>query len=102
MKTHTVKGADGINLHVREWGKPTDIEILLIHGWSQSHLSWAKQCEELAQKGHRIVALDLRGHGMSGAPLQAGQYMDGNKWADDIAAIIDQVALEKPILVGWS
>ena len=102
MKTHTVKGADGINLHVREWGKPTDIEILLIYGWSQSHLSWTKQCEELAQKGHRIVALDLRGHGMSGAPLQAGQYVDGNKWAGDIAAIIDQVALEKPILVGWS
>ena len=75
---------------------------ILALSWSQSHLSWAKQCEELAQKGHRIVALDLRGHGMSGAPLQAGQYMDGNKWADDIAAIIDQVALEKPILVGWS
>ena len=90
------------HLHVREWGKPTDIEILPIHGWSQSHRTWPKQCEELAQKGHRIVALDLRGHGMSGAPLQAGQYMDGNKWADDIAAIIDQVALEKPILVGWS
>jgi non-heme chloroperoxidase len=75
---------------------------LLIHGWSQSHLSWAKQCEKLGQKGHRIVALDLRGHGMSDAPLQPAQYVDGNKWADDIAAVIEQVALEKPILVGWS
>lgn len=102
MQTHTVKGADGINLHAREWGRPAGIPILLIHGWSQSHLSWSKQCDELGQRGYRVVALDLRGHGMSDAPLQADQYIDGNKWADDIAAVIDQVALDKPILVGWS
>ena len=49
-----------------------------------------------------MVALDLRGHGMSGAPAEADQYTDGDKWADDIAAVIDQLALDRPILVGWS
>jgi pimeloyl-ACP methyl ester carboxylesterase len=36
MKIHTVKGAAGVNLHVREYGKSTGIPILLIHGWSQN------------------------------------------------------------------
>ena len=102
MKIHTVKGAAGVDLHVREHGLSTGIPILLIHGWSQSHLCWSKQYESALKDEARIVALDLRGHGMSAAPLQSDQYTDGDKWADDIAAVIDELALDKPILVGWS
>jgi non-heme chloroperoxidase len=102
MKIHTVKGAAGVNLHVREYGKSTGIPILLIHGWSQSHLCWSKQYESPLKDDARIVALDLRGHGMSDAPEEVDQYTDGDKWADDIAAVIDELALDRPILVGWS
>lgn len=102
MKIHTVKGAAGVNLHVREFGKSTGFPILLIHGWSQSHLCWSKQYQSALKDEARIVALDLRGHGMSDAPLQTDQYTDGDKWAADIAAVIDELALNKPILVGWS
>jgi pimeloyl-ACP methyl ester carboxylesterase len=102
MKTHTVLGAAGVKLHVREYGKSTGVPILLIHGWSQSHLCWSKQYEGALKDEARIVALDLRGHGMSDAPAEADQYTDGDKWADDIAAVIDQLALDRPILVGWS
>lgn len=102
MKIHTVKGAAGVSLHVREFGKPNGIPILLIHGWSQSHLCWSKQYESTLKDDARIVALDLRGHGMSDAPMQMDQYNDGDKWADDIAAVIDELALDRPILVGWS
>jgi len=48
------------------------------------------------------VAYDLRGHGMSEAPLGPEHYSDGELWADDLAAIIDQLGLERPVLVGWS
>ena len=102
MKSHTVKGAAGVNLHVREFGKSTGFPILLIHGWSQSHLCWSKQYQSALKDEARIVALDLRGHGMSDVPLQTDQYTDGDKWAADIAAVIDELALIKPILVGWS
>jgi pimeloyl-ACP methyl ester carboxylesterase len=102
MKIHTVKGAAGVNLHVREYGNPAGTPVLLIHGWSQSHLSWSKQYESVLQDNARIVALDLRGHGMSDAPPQSDHYADGDKWADDIAAVIDQLDLDRPILVGWS
>jgi non-heme chloroperoxidase len=102
MKIQTVKGATGVSLHVREYGNPTGVPLLLIHGWSQSQLCWSKQYESSLKNDARIVALDLRGHGMSDAPLERDQYTDGDKWADDIAAVIDQLALDRPILVGWS
>ncbi|HKV47142.1 MAG TPA: alpha/beta hydrolase [Candidatus Acidoferrales bacterium] len=102
MKIHNVKGSSGVNLHVREWGQAAGIPILLIHGWSQNHLCWLKQYESDLQRDFCIVAFDLRGHGMSDGPLEAEQYTDGDKWADDIAAIIEQLALDKPVLVGWS
>ena len=102
MKIETVKGAAGVKLHVREYGKSTGVPILIIHGWSQSHLCWSKQYESALKDDARIVALDLRGHGMSDAPAEIDQYTDGDKWADDIAAVIDQLALDRPILVGWS
>ena len=50
----------------------------------------------------RLVAYDLRGHGMSEAPLEPEHYTDGRLWADDVAAIIEQLRLDRPVLVGWS
>ena len=102
MKIHTVKGAAGVNLHVREYGRSDGIPILFIHGWSQSHQCWSKQYASSLTNDARIAALDLRGHGMSDAPMEAEQYTDGDKWADDIDAVIDELSLDRPILVGWS
>lgn len=39
METYTVEGGGGLRLHVREWGNPEGLAILLIHGLSQSHQS---------------------------------------------------------------
>jgi non-heme chloroperoxidase len=102
MKVHTVEGGGGLRLHVREWGKPDGPPILFIHGWSQNHLCWAKQYESTLADEFRLVAYDLRGHGMSAAPLEAEHYTDAGLWADDVAAIIDRLALDPTVLVGWS
>ena len=102
MKIHTVEGGGGLRLHVREWGKADGPPILFIHGWSQNHLCWAKQYESALADEFRLVAYDLRGHGMSEAPLEPEHYTDAKLWADDVAAIIDQLGLDRPVLVGWS
>jgi pimeloyl-ACP methyl ester carboxylesterase len=102
MKIHSVGGGGGLQLHVREWGNPDGPPILFIHGWSQNHLCWMKQCESALADEFRLVAYDLRGHGMSEAPLEPEHYTDGELWADDVAAIIDQLRLDRPVLVGWS
>jgi pimeloyl-ACP methyl ester carboxylesterase len=99
---HTVTGGGGLRLHVREWGNPDGPPILFIHGWSQSHLCWARQYESDLGDEFRLVAYDLRGHGMSEAPLEPGHYTDEALWADDVAAILDALSLENAVLVGWS
>jgi non-heme chloroperoxidase len=99
---HTVVGAAGTKLHVREWGRLDRPPLLLIHGWSGNHLCWTRQTGSELSDEFRLVALDLRGHGMSEHPLDANQYTDSSLWAADIAAVIDQCRLHQPVLVGWS
>jgi non-heme chloroperoxidase len=101
-KIHTVQGGSGLRLHVREWGPADRPPILFIHGLSQSHLCWAKQYHSGLAGEFRLVAYDLRGHGMSQAPLEPEHYTDATLWADDVAAIIEQLGLDRPVLVGWS
>jgi pimeloyl-ACP methyl ester carboxylesterase len=101
-RIHTVAGGGGLRLHVREWGPVDGPAILLIHGWSQNHLCWARQYESALADEFRLVAYDLRGHGMSETPLEPEHYTDERLWADDVAAIIDALALDRPVLVGWS
>jgi pimeloyl-ACP methyl ester carboxylesterase len=102
METHTVEGGGGVKLHVRDWGEPDAPPILFIHGWSQHHLCWSKQIESSLAGRFHLVAMDIRGHGQSDAPLDAGSYTTGALWADDVAATIASLGLSAPLLVGWS
>jgi non-heme chloroperoxidase len=99
---HTIEGGRRLALHVREWGNLEGPPIVFIHGWSQSHLCWAKQYESWLADEFRLVALDNRGHGMSGKPLDNDNYSDAQLWADDIVAVIRELRLDRPVLVGWS
>ncbi|NQV20091.1 MAG: alpha/beta hydrolase [Rhodospirillales bacterium] len=100
--THRVTGSDGTELSVYECGQPDGQPIFLIHGFAQSCLSWNHQFDSALADEFRIVAMDLRGHGMSGKPMTAASYNDGKLWADDVAAVIDQLKLDRPVLAGWS
>jgi len=102
MQIHEISGSGGLRLHVREWGRADAPAILFIHGWSQCHLCWKMQYESALADEFRLVALDCRGHGMSEAPLEAEHYADSRLWADDVAAVVDQLGLGRPVLVGWS
>ena len=100
MQTHTVNGAGGLDLNVVETGNADGRPILFIHGYSQNLLSWKKQLESDLGEEFRLVAMDIRGHGNSEKPTDA--YDDPALWADDVQGVIDALALEGPVLVGWS
>lgn len=102
MKTHEIRGGGGLRLHVREWGRKGGRPVLFVHGWSQCHLFWSRQCESALADEFRLVALDLRGHGMSEAPREAEPYREARLWADDVEAVIEALGLERPVLVGHS
>ena len=100
--THEILGGGGLKLHAREWGNRAGPALLFIHGWSQSDLCWLNQVRGDLAGTFRIVTFDLRGHGLSEKPSGPEQYADGQLWADDVAAVIDQTGLEQPTLVAWS
>ena len=102
IATHELRGGGGLKLHVREVGDPQGPPLLFIHGWSQSQMCWTRQIEGPLAEEFRIVSFDLRGHGMSEKPADAGAYVDGRLWADDLNAVIEQLELDRPVLVGWS
>lgn len=72
--------------------------VLLIHGWCCSSAMFAPQARYLRQKC-RVLAPDLRGHGASSAP--SGDYTV-ETFTNDLAWLIDQYKLKKPVLVGHS
>jgi non-heme chloroperoxidase len=100
METHAITGGGGCRLHVEEYGNPDGRPILFLHAFSQCRLSWARQVESDLADDFRLVALDLRGHGLSEKPRDA--YGDSALWAEDVAAVISSLELDHPILCGWS
>ena len=101
-KPIAVKTPDGLTIAAQEWGNPNGPEILFIHGFSQSYLSWMRQVDsDLAREFH-IVTYDLRGHGNSDKPLDPARYRDSKAWGDEVQAVMDAAGLKHPVLVGWS
>ena len=100
MRTHRVIGGGGCGLHVEEAGDPDGPPILFLHGFSQSRLAFRRQFAGRLGDGHRLVRMDLRGHGRSDRP--ADGYGDGALWAADVAAVLGHLGLDRPVLVAWS
>jgi non-heme chloroperoxidase len=100
MTIHRVKGGAGVELCVEETGNAAGRPVLFIHGVSQCRLAWTRQLRSDLGDDLRLVAADLRGHGLSEQPT--GLYGEASQWADDIAAIITELDLRQPILCGWS
>ena len=95
-----VVGGGGTRLHVVEAGEPRGRPIVFIHGVSQCWLTWSRQLNSDLASRYRLVAVDLRGHGLSDKPLDG--YGDSKSWADDLAAVIEALELDHPVLCGWS
>jgi pimeloyl-ACP methyl ester carboxylesterase len=91
-----------LRLHARSWGAQDGPSLLFVHGWSQSDLCWTTQLRGQLADRFRIVTFDLRGHGMSEKPSDAEAYTDGRRWADDLAAVVEQTGLDRPVVVAWS
>jgi len=95
-----ITGGGGIQLHVIEAGNPREKPIAFFHGFSQSALSWSRQLSSPLAESFRLIAVDLRGHGLSAKPRDG--YADSRLWADDVHALIKALDLVHPILCGWS
>src|SRR5581483_5817346 len=99
-QSHTIDLPGG-RFHYLSWGTQ-DMDrpcALLLHGITSSAKSWIRVGPALADR-YRVYALDMRGHGDSIKP-SAGAYSLRHT-ADDAAAFIEALELEKPVVVGHS
>jgi esterase len=89
----------GLQLHHVEWGPPSALPLVLLHGITGHARTWDTLATALATDW-RVLALDQRGHGDS-APAPDGDYGVG-AMADDLGAFADALGLRTFTLLGLS
>jgi pimeloyl-ACP methyl ester carboxylesterase len=88
---------DGVALAYEESGRGAP-PFVFVHGWTCNHTHFAPLTEHFATR-HRVVAVDLRGHGSSDKPEQTYTVQG---FADDVAWLCRELHIERPVLVGHS
>ena len=100
---HTVTGAGGVNLAVREH-RPTNEQghgptVVFVHGYPDNQRVWDLVAQRLADS-HHVVTYDVRGAGKSDKPTARQDYRMRNLVAD-FKAVADAVSPDHPVhLVG--
>ncbi len=102
----TVSLRDGIALRTIHWSKPEDspgIPLLLIHGLASNARLWDGAARALSRMGHAVVAIDLRGHGLSDKPDSGyGMAEVAADVADVVSALPGYNSHNKPLVIGQS
>ncbi|EAP5923710.1 TPA: alpha/beta hydrolase [Salmonella enterica] len=88
--------ANGIKIHYVEEGEGPP--LLLIHGGGLTAKSWQGLAKE-ASRYFRVIMPDSRGHGLTNNPQGTFSY---DLMAEDMAAFVKALKLEKPLVMGYS
>jgi pimeloyl-ACP methyl ester carboxylesterase len=90
--------ANGIRIHYWRTGGDNKPVLLMAHGYSDNGLCWTNLAKEL-EEDYDIIMADARGHGLSDPPSKSDP---ADAQAEDLAGLIRELKLEKPILMGHS
>lgn len=93
--------AKGISLRVIESGPARDEAVLLVHGWGACVYTFAELIPALAANGHRVVAFDLTGHGLSDKPTDESRYTT-RALSDAVLAVADATGVRRFTFIGHS
>jgi pimeloyl-ACP methyl ester carboxylesterase len=87
-----------IAYYVQGKGEP----VVLIHGWlSSAGINWsAPGTAALLAKDFQVIALDVRGHGLSEKPTKEDAY--GPELVEDVVRLLDHLKIKKAHVVGYS
>lgn len=93
--------SEGVKIHYETYGEGSP--IVLVHGFAASiKLNWtATGWVDALKPLRRVVALDCRGHGLSGKPHDSEAY-DGDRMARDVLNLMDYLGIQKADLFGYS
>jgi pimeloyl-ACP methyl ester carboxylesterase len=87
-----------INIYYKEYGE--GFPLVLIHPFSASIEYWAPQIEKLSPK-YKIIAYDVRGHGLSSAPAGEENYTL-DKLVADLHCLLEYLEIKKAYVGGLS
>lgn len=97
-RSQRVAVAPDVELAVFEWdgdGPP----FVLLHGLASNARLWDGVAATLAAAGHRVLAVDQRGHGQASKPDDG---YDMTTVTDDLQVLVGTLGLERPVVVGQS
>src|SRR6201995_111816 len=87
----------GTQIYFKDWGSGQP--IVFSHGWPLSGDDWDTQMLFFLHHGHRVIAHDRRGHGR---PAQVSEGSDMDRYADDLADLVQHLDLRDAIHIGHS
>ncbi len=93
----TALSADGVPIVYEARGRDAPA-LVFVHGWSCDRGYWAEQLKAFS-RDHRVVAVDLAGHGESGQNREGWTIA---AYGADVASVVDALGLERVILIGHS
>jgi non-heme chloroperoxidase len=94
--------APGVELNVVEEGEGAAPTLVLVHGLPSNIGDWAAVPSRLAGLGHRVIAYDRAGFGLSSRPPASADRYTFESNVLDLAALLAALHVERPVLVGWS
>ncbi|HEX6886398.1 MAG TPA: alpha/beta hydrolase [Planctomycetota bacterium] len=97
IRDGTARSADGVPIHYRAGGEGR-VALVFVHGWLGNASWWEPVMAALAPR-FRVVAVDLAGHGASGAG-RADWSVAG--FAGDVVAVVEALDLREVVLLGHS
>ena len=93
----TITTRDGTQIFYKDWGKGQP--VVVSHGWPLNSDAWDEQLYLFSTNGFRAIAHDRRGHGRS---TQTSSGNDMDTYADDLAALVNELDLKDAIHIGHS
>jgi pimeloyl-ACP methyl ester carboxylesterase len=91
---------DGMRLHYQEFGDASDPALLLIHGFTASTYVWKTSAPLLAERGFRVIAVDLPGFGYSEKPASYDYSIASQ--ARTISRFMNRIGIGRATVVGSS
>jgi pimeloyl-ACP methyl ester carboxylesterase len=92
-----VRSKDGSEIHYEVTGD-ADTALVFVHGW-MGNVRWWDAARDAFAGTHRVVTLDLAGHGRS---TRTRPSWTAEAYADDIVAVVRAVNAPRVVLVGHS
>ncbi|MEE8606852.1 MAG: alpha/beta fold hydrolase [Nitrospiraceae bacterium] len=87
---------NGLTLAYTDEGK--GMPVVFVHGFPLNRNMWAPQVQALSRQ-HRVITVDLRGHGESDAPLWRYTM---EQFADDLTGVLDHLSIQQAVMAGLS